>query len=595
MNLKESIEYVGENKQKPAMFVNQIGVVTFSECKHLIENKKLDNEGNRDEDLDTKIKYYGKVHHLIRYMTGISDKGQLLVSILKDNPSRVGFIRDNGTMFSLTFGKYYTNEVLNGKEWLNMCDDIILHYDITNEDDKYVIHLIRNFFNSKKEEQLDYAYSLKSVVESSDEFKEFYNNVKIGFVVSLHTTRQFEKDMMNCNRQPNPWLAYNYYMTPLKRTNEYKTHYCGDKLLEYFTNKLGTDNFNKGKLMFGHQSYADKHKVAKMIPILQAYIGSRYCDTIDEFKNFNNMVVSFENGKDDGKETDYWRDMFKKTITEASYLDIVSFYEKEYKLVFESEQWTTITTTINSLVNDWKKIGGSKIQAMEDLHIKKYHTGILMVSLALYFKRKNSKLGISKVVNKVINEYSRLLNSDVNHNNKKVPVWKYFGTEASTYNSTSANARWDKIFQYVFQNVDSDIKNRSKDRDLQAEYRENVLKRTSSFIESESMVARLKLYPLSTDDITFVNFSTGEGLHWLHKQMHSTGGDAKDGFLGMIDDNLDGNQKNKNWNCTPNEYWIMVAERNEAILDKLTGVDRKMVEKSINTIYQIVDTLDLSA
>lgn len=130
MNLKESIEFVGNNKQKPAITVKKLGVVTFNECKNLIENNQLDNEGNRDEDLDTKTKYYGKVHHLIRYMTGISEKGQLLVSILKDNPSKVGFIRDNGTMFSLTFGKYYTNDVLNGKEWLAMCDDIALHYDI---------------------------------------------------------------------------------------------------------------------------------------------------------------------------------------------------------------------------------------------------------------------------------------------------------------------------------------------------------------------------------------------------------------------------------------------------------------------------------
>ena len=83
------------------------------------------------------------------------------------------------------------------------------------------MYLIRKFFETKKEEQLAFAYSLKEVVESSDEFKEFYNNVEIGFVVSLQTIRQFEKDMMNCNRQPHPWLAYNYYMTPLKRTDEY--------------------------------------------------------------------------------------------------------------------------------------------------------------------------------------------------------------------------------------------------------------------------------------------------------------------------------------------------------------------------------------
>jgi hypothetical protein len=53
--------------------------------------------------------------------------------------------------------------------------------------------------------------------------------------------------------------------------------------------------------------------------------------------------------------------------------------------------------------------------------------------------------------------------------------------------------------------------------------------------------------------------------------------------------------RNKNWDCTPNEYWLMVAERNEKILETLTGVDRKLVEQSINSIYQLVDTLDLAA
>jgi hypothetical protein len=100
---------------------------------------------------------------------------------------------------------------------------------------------------------------------------------------------------------------------------------------------------------------------------------------------------------------------------------------------------------------------------------------------------------------------------------------------------------------------------------------------------------------LSTDDICIVNFSTGDGVQWLHKTPHSTGGDAKDGFLGMTDDNLNGNQKYKNWDCTPNEYWLMVAERNENILDTLSGTEQKIVEKSINSIYQLVDTINLEA
>ena len=595
MTLKEAIEFAGENKHKPAIFVKRMGVVTFSECRELINDGKLDNEGNRDEDLDTHMKYHNKAHHLIRFMSGISEKGQLLISVLKDSSSKVGYIRDNGTMFSLTFNKYYDNKVLTGNEWLMLCEDIIDEYGVTNEDDKYVIHLIRKFFETKKEEQLGFTYSLKDVVESSDEFKEFYNNVQIGFVVSLHTIRQFEKDMMNCNRQPNPWLAYNYYMTPLKRTNEYKTHYCGDQLLEYFTGKTGTDIFGKGKLMYGHQGYAEKHKVAKMIPILQAYIGSHYCETIDDFKKFNDMVVGFENGKDDGKETKYWRDMFQKVIGDVSYSSMIEWYEKQYKSVFESEDWNTITTQINKMVTDKDKLNGSKVQSMEDLHIKKYHTGILMMSMALYFKRKYPKTGIVKLTTKVTSEYTRLLSGDVNHNNEKVAVWKYFGTERDTYKSTNADARWEKLFKYVFQNVQSDINNRSKDRDNQAEYRENVLKRTASFFDSEGLVARLKLFPLSTDSLCVVNFSTGDGLQWLHKTPHSTGGDAKEGFLGMTDDNLDGNQKFKNWNITPNEYWLKVAERNELTLDTLSGVDKKLVEKAINTIYQLVDTLDLAA
>lgn len=595
MNLKESIQYVGENKSNAAIRVKKLGGVTFQMCRELINLGKLDNEGNRDEDLDTLMKYYGKVHHLIRYMSGISEKGQLLVSILKDSPSKVGYIRDNGTMFSLTFGKYYDNSVLNGNAWLFMCDDIIENYDITNEDDKYVINLIRNFFQPKKEEELAFTYSLKDVVESSNEFIEFYDNVEIGFVVSLQTIRQFEKDMMNCNRQPNPWLAYNYYMTPLKRTDEYKTHYCGDQLLKYFSGKSGTDLFGKGKLMYGHQSYSEKHKVAKMIPILQAYIGSHYCDNIDSFKNFNSMVVDFENGKDDGKETTYWRDMFKKVISEASYTTIIEWYEKQYKLVFESEDWNIITTQINKMVTDRDKLDGSKVASMEDLHIKKYHTGILMMAIVLYFKRKYPKLGIGKLTTKITTEYARLLNGDVNHNNEKVAVWKYFGTERDIYKSTNSDARWEKIFKYVFQNVQSDISNRSKDRDNQAEYRENVLKRTTSFFDSEGLVSRLKLFPLSTDNLCVINFSNGDGLQWLHKTPHSTGGDAKEGFLGMTDDNLSGNQKFKNWDCTPNEYWLMVAERNELMLGTLIGVDKKLVEKSINSIYQLVDTLDLVA
>jgi hypothetical protein len=241
--------------------------------------------------------------------------------------------------------------------------------------------MITAYFNTKTPQELDIQYSLKNVVDGSDEFRQFYNNSQMAFVVNLHTVKQFEKDMINCNRQPNAWLAYNFYMTPLKRTDEYKTYYCGDTVLQYFTNKAGTDIFGKGKLMYGHQGYADKHKVAKIIPILQAYIGSHYCETIDDFKKFNDMVVGFENGKDDGNETEYWQKMFWRVVSEVSYGELIKWYENTYVKVFESDDWKTITNTINKIVNH--NLSGKKITAMDDLHIKKYHTGLLLFTFVL--------------------------------------------------------------------------------------------------------------------------------------------------------------------------------------------------------------------
>ena len=325
-----------------------------------------------------------------------------------------------------------------------------------------------------------------------------------------------------------------------------------------------------------------------MIPILQAYIGSHYCDTIDEFKKFNDMVVSFENGTTDGKETEYWQSMFKRVISEVSYGELTKWYESTYVKVFESDDWKTITTTINKIVTN--NLNGKRITAMEDLHIKKYHTGILLFTFVLHFKRTKKSVGISKLTSKVVNEYCKLLNGNVDHEGNQISVWEYFGTQSSVYSSTSANVRFEKLFKYVFKNVESNLKAGSKDRDHQSEYREQSLKRISTFLESEGMPQRLKLYPLSTDVLSVVNFKTGEGVQWLHKSPNSTGGDAKDGFLGMTDDNLTGNQKYKNWNCTPNEYWEMLVEHNEKMSGNLSPIEKRIVASSINTIYQILET-----
>jgi len=591
MKLKEAILHVVDNKQLAAVFAKKIGVATFAECRPLIEDGILDNGSNRDEDLDTPIKYWGKLHHLIRYLMGISEKGQLLISVLRDTTDKVGFIRDNGTMFSLVFGTYYNQKVLTGHEWLAICDDIVDAYDINEEQDKELTNLIVNHLNSLPIEQLDLKYSVKDIFTTSERLTEIYDGCQISFVVNLHTSKQFAKDMINCNRQTNPWIAYNFYMTPLKRTIEYKTTFLGKDLIEYFENAEGAHIFRKGEIINGHKTLAEKHKVARMIPILQSYIGSRYCNTLEEFKKFNEMVMAFESGTEDGTENGYWSDMFKKVVREASYQNIIDFYNDEYLKVFKSTRWSDITTSITSIKenNNWK----SMPTALSDLHIKKYHTGILILTFVLYFKKLKSK-GWDKTINTIVDEYIRLMESDVIDDGKSVPVHQFFGTEAGVYGSTSGYVRWDKIFQFVFKNVTNTFNNRSKDRNLESEYRAQVLSRIGNFMDNEELIPRMKLYPIHSDVPSVINWKKGDGLHWLHKNPHDSGGDAKDGFLGMIDDNLGALTKQANWSCTPNEYVVLLAERNELILETLSeGREKKALKNAIETLYQLTESINL--
>ena len=125
-------------------------------------------------------------------------------------------------------------------------------------------------------------------------------------------------------------------------------------------------------------------------------------------------------------------------------------------------------------------------------------------------------------------------------------------------------------------------------------YRESVINKLSVFCTENEFIPKLKVLPLSTDVLTEINLSNGDGLHWLHKTPHTKGGDAKDGFLGMIDDNLSSSTKFKNWDCTPNEYWKMVIDKNEKMLDNVEGTMKRKVQRSIDTLYEMVE-IDLTA
>jgi len=590
MNLLESITHVATHKHLPNVLAKKEGVSTFDEITSLISNGKLDNKLNRDEELETKYQYLAKASHVIRYVSGISSKGQLLISVLKNNTSKDGYIRDCGTFFGMISGDYFDSKVLTGTEWLLLFDDICEEYGVDYEN-RFFIIMIEDYLNGLSLPQLDLKYSIEDLLNKIPEAQEFWNNTTYPFVVNLMTVKQHNKDMINCNKQPNPWEAYNFYIIGNKHKDEYKYQFLGDDLLKYFSDKVGTSQFKAGKLMYSYKKEADRKKCNKLVPIYIAYCVSKYCKTIDELNNAYSMIVSFT--KHDNKDVSkYWVDMFEKMVKETEYSDMVDFYENQYEPMFKNTNWDTITQTINSIVT--KHLNGKETTAMSGLHIKKYDTGMWFLTTALWFKQNNKSKSSNKLITQIVNSYVNLLSGTITYEGTPKKIYEYFGTEASTIKSTSANVRMDTLFQYVTKNVEKWIKDGSKDRDDEAKYRVSSLNKLKVFVEENCVSNILYLYPLSTDVFQKINIVNGDGLHWLHKSPHCTGGKAVDGFLGMIDDNLDTNVKYMNWNCTPNEYWEMVIDRNEKMVATLDGIEQKRLKKSISILEEMVD-LDLTA
>lgn len=590
-NIKDSIEYVASNKQLPAIMAKQQGIVTFKELSSIIKEGKLKNDTNREEELDTDDLYIGKVHHGIRYVSGISEKGQLMASVLRDRSDKNAYIRDNGTMFGLLFGEYFDLKIIDGNTWVEMCNDIIDEYEVDDKDSVFINYIL-SYFAGMSEAEKDVTYSLKDVVTSSDDVENFYYNSNIMFVINLMNNKQHQKDMINTNLQPNPWVAYNYYMNPHKISEKYIKNFLGKNIISWAKGKDGLSKFPKSGVMSSFSTLAQSKKVHTVTPLYIAYCVANFCKDISEVNEAYAMIVKFASFKDK-KVSEYWTSMFGRMVNEASYSDIVNFYDKHYLSFYQNEDWKNITKTINGL--SAKHLNSKQPTALQGLHIKKFDTGMWFMCVALWFKAKNSKIGHDRIVTKIVTDYTKLLNGKVNNGEGgTTSTIDFFGINASYYQSASAEQRYNKLFQYIGKELINWSTENKKDRTAEANYRKSVLNKIGNLVEESELASILHLYPLSNDCICKVNLKTGDGLHWLHKSPQLTGGTAADGFLGMQDDNLVGNVKYKNWNYeNPNQYWLDIIERNEAELEVVDSSIGKKIKRSIATIEELLE-IDLT-
>ena len=117
-------------------------------------------------------------------------------------------------------------------------------------------------------------------------------------------------------------------------------------------------------------------------------------------------------------------------------------------------------------------------------------------------------------------------------------------------------------------------------------------------ISGEVLPSRLTLFPLAsngslTDTVT-INFGKGDGLQWLHPNDDEN--KAKDGFLGIVDDNLVEPLKSMDW--TPyidnnSNYWKLVLDHNEKKWEQLDGTLKRKISMAID-VLEYLSNLDLN-
>ena len=601
--LREDLQDIFDNKHLSAREAEKLGATNYQEIIECLDDDILDNETNRDEELEKEKGYKSKVNHSIRHISGLSSKGSLLITILRDNAECVGFIRDMGTTLGLYDSKKFKREkIITGKQWLVEIKKIEEKYKPIDKDKKF-IDLLKNFFEELTPQQRGQKYPIEDVYfNSNDEIKNFVLTKKINYEINLFTENLHDIDMMNANLPENPWIAYNYYMTTYKKTKEYRTIFCGTNLLEFFKDKDGADKFTKTKMLSTYEKISNAKKVNRVIPIYIAYCVSRFVELddlddaaikISRFNDFSNASV-----------LNYWKNLFGLMVKNTKYEDIVNFYNDEYLSVFKNDSWDLVTKAIKDLnlsVNSSNEYG----TAVDALRLQKFDTGVYMMSLAMCIKfNKDKDIGMDKLISKIVNQYIKALQGKVDWtdeygNVKTLPVLEYFNG-AKKYSSNSINSRVKKLFTYVRNGVLDEIAGKKKDRSVQDKLRDKSLTLFESAIMSNSLVNNIYLFPLSNDkpesELSRINFkSPGNSVEWTHPNDEKNL--AIDGFLGMYDDNHHPDWKYKNWIefgvKSQKDYIIKLLEHNINMKNKTEDVIKKNSLDMTTNFLQVISGTDL--
>tara|TARA_R100001463_G_scaffold60983_1_gene113670 strand:- start:295 stop:2151 length:1857 start_codon:yes stop_codon:yes gene_type:complete len=612
-NHLEEVIFCKENN-KPSRNAKRSGTADFYILSELIKKLLLSNESNREVELEELDKYLNKFGHLLRFVSGVSEKSAMLITILRDGLDNVGYIRDDGTLSGLALdgGEYYDLSVISPNQIIDLMESIEEEYEVESVNREF-FNLIDNVFSEMSDEEKKLPISLKEIVESNNEIKDFYFSTTLDYTVNLLSMTQHSKDMRDANLQPNPWIAFQYYWVPNKLLPEYKTTLLGKDLFEFVNSKPGLSYSKSGRIMGKlNPSNEPMKKAEKLKWLAISYVGSEFCNNVKDFEEFIVMVARFhDHHKNDVFR--YWSNMFKKLVKEVSYTEITEYYEDKYKKVYESDLWGTstkpgINKVINSLVDKVSKSGGpNTCGAISKFNISREINGVVFIAFTIYMKNRYGKVGWDKTIELISNKYISILEGDVyceakpseSWNSGKYPVWEALYKK---YIGSSIEKRLKYVLSPMIEEVINNINKKKNDRYHESVLRTKSLKKHFNACSDNYVFSRITLFPLAVNgsfdeaDTITVNFGNGNGLHWLHPNDDENM--AKDGFLGLYQDNLSPELKEMDW--TPyidnnSTYWKLLLDRNQ---DKLKNIDKettlyKRISKSTETL-ELLSELDLN-
>lgn len=581
-----------------------LGTITLGQLKKAItESETVSNEMNREEELDKRSAYFNKLHHLIRFIDGISRKSHLQLSFIPSLDKKCLYISDDGTMMSLAIGQYSNKKIITGTELQEMLKDIESSYEVDTTRTIF-INNINTWLNTlSDQEMLNIHHSWQDIVKKSGS-TEIFNQTKFLMEINLFNIQQHIKDQQNANLQPNPWVAHNFYKAFVKFLKEYKNNFIGHELMTLIKSVRGIGrDFNQQARHLFRKFGQDIKKAELERPfymIASALIGA---DNIDKVLDANKMFLRY-NAHEDKEVGKYWYGRYKTLVQNLSYQDMNEFIEN-FKVVQESGDWGNIWDTIK----DIEAKHNTTCRAFEELtpHKDDFAIYITYVILALHqmhenaFSRSSATENIRGITERMQEAITAAIKGDITVDDVSGSVITGSVFEVFQRDGyTSWPSRFEHIWKPAIKSVHAQCvghKVAESKADKEIKHQKECILR---YIKEEQLPLTYTGYSHVGTELVSIKFNdtnnTSKTMAGLHCKPVTDGGTVDNGLIwGLTADN-GGEWKFENLNDkfdSPSDYWESLGNHNTIMLKKnqndLSSMQQNFITKFIELCYVLAN------